>query len=54
MNRRRFLAMTGMTVTAAALRDVPLAGFQQLTTSFVDLRRGVGIFNGQGARSAGW
>ena len=53
MNRRRFLAMTGMTVTAAALRDLPLAGFQQLTTSFEDLRRGVGIFNGQGG-TIGW
>ena len=53
MNRRRFLAMTGMTVTAAALRDLPLAGLQQLTTSFEDLRRGVGIFNGQGG-TIGW
>ena len=53
MDRRRFLALTGMTVTAAALRDLPLAGMQQLTTSFEDLRRGVGIFNGQGG-TIGW
>ena len=41
-----------MTVMAAALRELPLAGLQ-LTTSFEDLRRGVGIFNGQGG-TIGW
>ena len=53
MDRRRFLAASGMTVMAAALRDLPLAGWQGLTTSFEDLRRGVGIFNGQGG-TIGW
>ena len=52
MNRRQFLATSGMTVMAAALRDLPLAG-QELVTSFEDLRRGVGIFNGQGG-TIGW
>lgn len=52
MDRRRFLATSGMTVMAAALRDLPLAG-QELVTSFEDLRRGVGIFNGQGG-TIGW
>ncbi len=53
MNRRQFLATSGMTVMAAALRELPLVGMQQLTTSFEDLRRGVGIFNGQGG-TIGW
>ena len=53
MDRRRFLATSGMTVMAAALRHMPLAGWQELVTSFVDLRRGVGIFNGQGG-TIGW
>ena len=53
MNRRQFLATSGMTVMAAALRELPLIGMQQLTTSFEDLRRGVGIFNGQGG-TIGW
>ncbi len=52
MDRRRFLAASGMTVMAAALRDLPLGG-QELVTSFEDLRRGVGIFNGQGG-TIGW
>ena len=53
MNRRRFLATSGMTVMGAALGDLPLIGWQGLTTSFEDLRRGVGIFNGQGG-TIGW
>ena len=53
MNRRQFLATSGMTVMAAAFRDLPLAGWQELTTSFEDLRRGAGIFNGQGG-TIGW
>ena len=53
MDRRRFLATSGMTVMAAALREFPLAGWEQLTTSFEDLRRNVGIFNGQGG-TIGW
>ena len=53
MDRRRFLATSGMTVMGAALGDLPLIGWQGLTTSFEDLRRGVGIFNGQGG-TIGW
>ena len=54
INRRQFLATSTGTVLAAALSDVPLFGQQgQLTTSFEDLRRGVGIFNGQGG-TIGW
>ncbi len=54
MNRRQFLATSTAAVIAAALKDVPLFGRQgQLTTSFEDLRRGVGIFNGQGG-TIGW
>ena len=53
MNRREFLATSGMTVMAAALSEMPLAGWQELATSFEELRRGVGIFNGQGG-TIGW
>jgi cyclase len=54
MNRRQFLATSTLTVIAAALKELPLAGQQgQLTTSFETLRRGVGIFNGQGG-TIGW
>ena len=53
MDRRQFLATSGMAVMGAALKDLPLAGWQGLTTSFEDLRRGVGIFNGQGG-TIGW
>ena len=54
INRRQFLATSTVTVIAAAFKDVPLVGQQgQLTTSFEDLRRGVGIFNGQGG-TIGW
>ena len=54
MNRRQFLATSTLTVIAAALKELPLAGQQgQLTTSFENLRRGVGIFNGQGG-TIGW
>jgi glyoxylase-like metal-dependent hydrolase (beta-lactamase superfamily II) len=54
MNRRQFLATSTSAVIAAAFKDVPLFGRQgQLTTSFEDLRRGVGIFNGQGG-TIGW
>ncbi len=51
MNRREFLATSSITLAAAALRGVPLSG--QLTTSFEELRRNVGIFNGQGG-TIGW
>ena len=50
MNRREFLATSTMTMAAAALRSVPLSG--QPTTSFEELRRNVGIFNGQGGTIA--
>ena len=53
MNRRQFLATSSAALMAAALRDLPLAGQGPLTTSFVDVRRGVGIFNGQGG-TIGW
>ena len=54
MNRRRFLESSTMTVIAAALGEASLFGRQgQLTTSFEELRRGVGIFNGQGG-TIGW
>ena len=54
MNRREFLATSTVTVVAAALKSVPLLGQQgQLTTSFEELRRDVGIFNGQGG-TIGW
>ena len=54
MNRRQFLATSTATLVAAALEDIPLFGRQgQLVTSFEDLRRGVGIFNGQGG-TIGW
>ena len=53
MNRREFLTTSTMTVVAA-LKGVPLFGQQgQLTTSFEELRRNVGIFNGQGG-TIGW
>ena len=50
MDRRQFLATSTLTVCAAAFKDVPLYGLQ---TSFEELRRGVGIFNGQGG-TIGW
>ena len=53
IDRRTFLATSTMTVVAAALEDVALIGQGQLTTSFEELRRGVGIFNGQGG-TIGW
>lgn len=53
MDRRQFLATSSMTVLAVTLKDLPLFGQGQLTTSFEDLRRGVGIFNGQGG-TIGW
>ena len=53
VDRRTFLATSAMTVVAAALQDVALIGQGQLTTSFEELRRGVGIFNGQGG-TIGW
>ncbi|MEE2638784.1 MAG: MBL fold metallo-hydrolase, partial [Acidobacteriota bacterium] len=54
MNRRQFLQTSTATLMAAVCKDVPLIGRQgQLVTSFEDLRRGVGIFNGQGG-TIGW
>ena len=51
MNRREFLATSTMTMAAAALKSVPLSG--QPPTSFEELRRNVGSFNGQGG-TIGW
>ena len=53
MNRREFLATSAVTAAGVALRGVSLSGQGQLSTSFVDLRRNVGIFNGQGG-TIGW
>ena len=53
LNRRQFLATSGLAMTAAALPAVRLFGQGELTTSFEDLRRNVGIFNGQGG-TIGW
>ena len=53
IDRRTFLATSAMTVVATALNDRALFGQGQLTTSFEELRRGVGIFNGQGG-TIGW
>ena len=54
MNRRQFLVTSSATLLAVAWKDLPLFGQRgQLVTSFEDLRRGVGIFNGQGG-TIGW
>jgi len=54
MNRRQFLQTSTATLMATAVQGFPLLGWQgQLVTSFEDLRRGVGIFNGQGG-TIGW
>ena len=54
IDRRQFLGTTALTALAAALRPMPAWALQgELVTSFVDLRRGVGIFNGQGG-TIGW
>ena len=51
MDRRQFLATSTLAGCATVFGSVPLFGLQQ--TSFQDLRRGVGIFNGQGG-TIGW
>ena len=54
IDRRRFLGTTALTTLAATLRPFPAWALQgELVTSFEDLRRGVGIFNGQGG-TIGW
>ena len=54
MDRRRFLTTSTATVLSIALRDLPLLGRQgQSSAAFEPLRRGVGIFNGQGG-TIGW
>ncbi len=54
IDRRTFLGTSAMTALAAALRPPPGWAQQgELVTSFEDLRRGVGIFNGQGG-TIGW
>ena len=52
-NRREFLMTSGVMVATTAFRQIPVFGQGQLTTSFEDLRRNVGIFNGQGG-TIGW
>jgi glyoxylase-like metal-dependent hydrolase (beta-lactamase superfamily II) len=52
MNRRDFLARSSLALIAAACRELPLIA-QQPATSFQDLRRGVGLFNGEGG-TIGW
>jgi glyoxylase-like metal-dependent hydrolase (beta-lactamase superfamily II) len=51
MNRRQFFVTSSMAV-GVALRQVGLAA-QAPPASFADLRRGVGLFNGQGG-TIGW
>ena len=53
INRREFLITSGVMVATAAFQEIPLFSQGQLTTSFEDLRRNVGIFNGQGG-TIGW
>lgn len=54
VNRREFLATSGLAVVATAVQSVRVFGRQGgLTTSFENLRRNVGIFNGQGG-TIGW
>ena len=53
ISRREFLVTSGVMVATTAIEEVPLFSQGQLTTSFEDLRRNVGIFNGQGG-TIGW
>ena len=58
MNRRHFLATSSFAIIAAALKELPASAYggQQpspATTKFLDLRRNVGIFTGQGG-TIGW
>ncbi len=56
VNRRQFLATSSLAVVATAMQGVTVFGRGRqagLTTSFEDLRRNVGIFNGQGG-TIGW
>ena len=53
ISRREFLMTSGVMVATTAFQEIPLFSQGQLTTSFEDLRRNVGIFNGQGG-TIGW
>src|SRR3954464_8599584 len=58
MDRRQFVSTTSLAMIAAALKELPLAGFQAptpppLNPTFEDLRRGVGLFSGRGG-TIGW
>jgi len=53
MDRRQFLVTSTFTLIAAALKELPLVAQAPPTTSFENLRRNVGIFNGQGG-TIGW
>ena len=53
ISRREFLITSGVMVATTAFQEIPLFSQGQLTTSFEDLRRNVGIFNGQGG-TIGW
>jgi glyoxylase-like metal-dependent hydrolase (beta-lactamase superfamily II) len=58
MNRRHFLATSSFAIIGAALKELPRSAYggqppPPATTKFLDLRRGVGIFTGQGG-TIGW